>query len=415
MSADTAEWIKQHAHRISTPDLGAPLDDLYPLGASMAEAQIVGLGESTHGAHEQFALKQRIVRLLVSEFGFRSLVLEEDWTKGIEIDRYVAGGQGDIHAIIADAGIPWRTEELLETIEWLRRFNDTHRGDPARFAGADIVAVRRLAYDAVADYVQQHAPDRAPDLKRHFAAICPGGPIYQHIQWYRDVEDKPSLVEHARQAYALVRDIPPAQGHAVVLQHAKAIMGFYEYHAQNAVALRDERMAENTMWWQRHTGHKVIFWAANVHTANAPRLTISYPPFPAATQATAGSRLRKEYGAKYLSVGFVFDHGAVNAGFAPPTAHTVDRPQSDFVETVLSSVGPAMQGFFVDLREATGQRDALLTRPAKTRVIGPAYDAKHDADYWMADGSLAEWFDVLVYQREVTPTRLLPQPQLKVR
>jgi erythromycin esterase len=412
MGAETAEWIKQRAHRIRSIDPGAPLDDLQPLRASLNTAQIVGLGESTHGAHEQFALKQRFVRLLVSELRFRSLVLEEDWTKGVEIDRYVVNGDGDIRAIVADAGIPWRTEEVLETIEWLRRFNDGHRSDPARFVGADIVAVRPLAYDAVTNYVQQHAPDRAAELKGHFDAIYPRGPIFQHIQWYRGVQDKQSLVEHARQAFTLLRDVAPTtEGHALALQHARAIVGFYEYHAQNAVALRDARMAETTMWWQRRTGHKVIFWAANVHTANAPRLTISYPPFPRATQASAGSTLRQEYGAKYLSVGFVFDHGVVNAGFAPPTPHTVERPQRDFVETSLSTALPGIENCFVQLRAEGSEPDAWISRPAKTRVIGPAYDAKNDAEYWMADGSLAEWFDVVVYQREVTPTRLLPQPQ----
>jgi erythromycin esterase len=394
MSTGTAEWIKQRAHRISTLDPSASLDDLEPLRAPMASTQIVGLGESTHGAHEQFALKQRMVRLLVSELGFRSLVLEEDWTKGMEIDRYVVGGQGDVRAIVADAGVPWRTEEVLETIEWLRRFNVSHRSDPVRFMGADIVAVRQLAYDAVSDYVQQHAPDRAAELKGHFEPIYPRGPIFQHIQSYRSVQDKQPLVEHARQAYDLLSHVTPADGHELALQHARAIVGFYEYHAQHAVALRDERMAENTIWWQRHTGHKVIFWAANVHTANSPKLTISYPPFPPATQATAGSKLRQEYGASYLSVGFVFDHGAVNAGFAPPAAHTVGRPQPDFVEAGLSNAAPAMDSFFLDLHARGRERNGWLTQPAKTRVIGPAYDAKNDAEYWMADGSPAEWFDV---------------------
>lgn len=156
------------------------------------------MGESTYGAHEQFALKQRIVRLLVGELGFRSLVFEEDWTKGIEVDRHIVGGHGDIRAIVADAGIPWRTEEV--TIEWLRRFNGNHRDDPARFVGADIVAVRPLACDAVTEYVRQHAPDRAEELKGHFDAIYPRGPIFQHIQWYRGVEDRSDDRAVARRA-----------------------------------------------------------------------------------------------------------------------------------------------------------------------------------------------------------------------
>jgi erythromycin esterase len=406
--ASTTEWLRRHAHPIASRDPDAPLDDLQRLRAAAASADVVGLGESTHGAHEQFVVKDRMVRLLVSELGFRSIALEEDWTKGLEIDRYIVEGHGDIGTVLADAGVPWRTEEILATIEWLRRYNASHAADPVRFVGVDIVAVRATAYDEVTAYLRQHAPDRAEQLKRHYEPIYPRGSVFQHIQWYRGVEDKQALVEHARQAYALLHELPQAEGHALALQHARAIIGFYEYHAQNAVALRDQRMADNTVWWQRYTGHKVVYWAANVHTANAPRLTISYPPFPPATHASAGSKLRQAYGDKYLSVGSVFDHGAVNAGFAPPAAHDVPPPQPDFVEAEFAKA--ATDDFIVDLR--TKPADAnWLTEPAKTRVIGPAYESKHDGAYWMSGGSLGEWFDLVVYQRKVSPTHLLPQPQ----
>ncbi len=408
--ASTTEWLSTHAHRLASLDADAPFDDLQPLRAAAATAEIVGLGESTHGAHEQFALKHRMVRLLVSELGFRTVALEEDWTKGLEIDRSIVNGHGDIRAIMADGGIPWRAAEIVATIEWLRRYNQTHRTDPVRFVGVDIVAVRAPAYDAVAEYVRRQAPDRVEELKRHYDLMYPRGSVFQHIQWYRGVQDKQALVEHAHQAYALVSELPHADGHALALQHARAIIGFYEYHAQNAVALRDQRMADNLVWWQRHTGHKVVYWAANVHTANAPGLTISYPPFPPATQASAGSRLRQAYGNQYLSVGCVFDHGAVNAGFAPPTAHDVPPPQPDFVEAGFAGVASPMEDFIVDLRTpSAGAR--WLTDPARTRVIGPAYEPEQDGAYWMAGGSVAEWFDLLVYQRKVSPTQLLPQPQ----
>jgi erythromycin esterase len=403
------EWIKEHAQRIASLDPEAPRADLQPLRDAAAGADVVGLGQSTHGAHEQFALKQRMVQLLVGELGFRSLALEEDWTKGIEIDRYVVSGEGDIRAIVADAGIPWRSEEMVATIEWLRRFNETHHTDPVRFIGVDIVAIRALAYEAIAEYVRLQAPDRAEELKGHYDAIYPRGPVFQHIQWYRGVDDKQPLVAHAHQVHALLEDLPETDGHALALQHARAIAGFYEYHAQNSVALRDRRMAESIVWWQEHTGHKLVYWAANVHTANAPQLTISYPPFSPATHASAGSLLRQKYGAKYLSVGFVFGHGSVNAGFAPPAAHEVPAPPADFVEAGFTNGDSAMNEFIVDLRRRIADGDSWLTRAAKTRVIGPAYDRNHDAAYSMTGGSLAEWFDLLVYQRKVSPTHLLPQ------
>ena len=52
-----------------------------PLKDMVGSASIVGLGEATHGAHEVFTMKHRIVNYLVSEKGFTNLVLEEGWDR----------------------------------------------------------------------------------------------------------------------------------------------------------------------------------------------------------------------------------------------------------------------------------------------------------------------------------------------
>jgi erythromycin esterase len=280
MDTGNTDWIRQYATPLSNTDPTAPLSYLESLRQMVAGAEVVGLGESTHGAHEQVAVKHRIVRFLVEEMGFRCVVLEEDWTKGVQLNEYVVNGKGDPRALLADAGPPWRTEEILDLVTWMRSYNETHPDDKVRFAGVDIVAVRLLAYDAVTEYVGRAAPDRAGELEQHFAVIRPKGYLQQHIGWYRSQPDKQHFVDHAQQAYDLVRRLPASDGHALALQHAKAIVGFYTYHAQQKVVFRDQQMAENIIWWRNHTADKIVYWAANVHTANGPQLAISYPPFP---------------------------------------------------------------------------------------------------------------------------------------
>ena len=54
-----ANWIRHNANQLTTTDPTAPLDDLAPLRRMIGDARIVGLGESTHGAHEEFTLKLR--------------------------------------------------------------------------------------------------------------------------------------------------------------------------------------------------------------------------------------------------------------------------------------------------------------------------------------------------------------------
>ncbi len=70
----------------------------------VSDATVVGLGRSTHGAHELGALTHRIFRFLVEHPGFRSLAIEENCTTGIPIDEYLRpAGAGDLRALLADA------------------------------------------------------------------------------------------------------------------------------------------------------------------------------------------------------------------------------------------------------------------------------------------------------------------------
>jgi hypothetical protein len=55
-------WIRQNAAPLNTVDHSAPLDDLAPLGRSIGDAEIVGLGESTHGAAVEPPLRAAVTR-----------------------------------------------------------------------------------------------------------------------------------------------------------------------------------------------------------------------------------------------------------------------------------------------------------------------------------------------------------------
>lgn len=72
--------VRSTCKAFKTTNPTASLNDLKPLKDMVGSASIVGLGEATHGAHEVFTMKHRIVKYLVSEKGFTNLVLEEGWT-----------------------------------------------------------------------------------------------------------------------------------------------------------------------------------------------------------------------------------------------------------------------------------------------------------------------------------------------
>ncbi|WP_329005568.1 hypothetical protein OHA18_19510 [Kribbella sp. NBC_00709] len=114
--------------------------------------------------------------------------------------------------------------------------------------------------------------------------------------------------------------------------------------------------AENVRWWHSFTRNKVVYWAASAHTANAPHLQVSEPPV---AFRSAGSYLRSWYG----DDNFLLDLRA--------------QPQPAPVR-------------------------AWLRSTATTRGFPDAGPSSY-----LTGGSLADWFDVVLHTREVTPTHPL--------
>jgi erythromycin esterase len=393
-------WIVEYAYPLTTVDPRAPLGDLEPLVEMVGDASIVGLARSTHGAHELSTLSHRVLRLLVERLGFRSLALEEDWTTGIPIDEYLRTGSGDPRALLDDANRHNQTEELLDVLRWIRAYNEQHPFDLVRFVGLDISGVDVLAYDAVADHVRRTAPHRLDELEAHHAPLRPTAGSAEHTDWYREQADKQPFIDHARRAHAHVEGLPTGAGCELAVHHSQAIVDFYELHAIDAAASMsyvESRLAKNVIWWHEHTGHKIVYWSGS-HAAVGHARTVSFPPAPPRTSRNAGSYLRDQFGARYVSVGLSFRDGSVPDAVPAPTPGRADA--------LLASTGLAT--YLLDLRAPQpDQVRARLHAPAKMRLIGPNYNPAHDADHHMSGGSLGDWFDLVIHHREVTPTHPL--------
>ena len=102
-----AQWLQQHAAVLTTAEPNASSDaDLQPLLDFTRTARIVALGDVTHGTHELFALKQRIVPLLAAN-GFRTLAIEAPYAELQRIRDYVRTGAGDPAALLVSSDYFW--------------------------------------------------------------------------------------------------------------------------------------------------------------------------------------------------------------------------------------------------------------------------------------------------------------------
>ncbi|GAB2899002.1 erythromycin esterase family protein [Streptomyces mayteni] len=127
---EVVRWIDRHAHPF-VPDAGAPL------AAVVGDARVVAVGVACRATRELNVAAHRVVRLLVEELGFRTVVLEGDDPARLGLDAYVAAGAGgDPRAALAGARAFWQTEEVLAAIRWLREHNKRNPADPIRLAGS---------------------------------------------------------------------------------------------------------------------------------------------------------------------------------------------------------------------------------------------------------------------------------------
>lgn len=123
----------------SCPRVTIGLDAARPrfLSPLLANTTIVGLGEASHGTHEFYVQKRRIVQYLVSQNKYRLLALEAPAHYIEPINQYIQTGQGDLLHLLQSMGL-YNTDELYKLCQWLKAFNDSHSAaDQVKMIGFD--------------------------------------------------------------------------------------------------------------------------------------------------------------------------------------------------------------------------------------------------------------------------------------
>jgi erythromycin esterase len=219
--------------------------------------------------------------------------------------------------------------------------------------------------------------------------------------------------------YHLVRTLPAGPSvvsRADAVQHAHALLGFYQAYGPDGDAgdLRDRYVTAILNRWRQRTGHRVIYSAANAHTAAVPDLLVSFPDDQPGDDTVrrrlAGGRLRRQHGHRYVSIGIGFDHGQVLTGWevqpGGPAVYDVPPPHASLVDHVLGRARDP--DHLIDLHHhGPPPVRRWLRGAAKMRIIGSAYRPANDADYAITVDAWGDAFDAILHLDRVTPSRLL--------
>ncbi|WP_320775847.1 erythromycin esterase family protein [Streptomyces sp. CRN 30] len=409
------------ARPLRTVEPTGPFDDLRSFGRAVGGAVVVGIGEAAHGSRDFVTFRHRALRYLVEEKGFRSFVLEANWSAGLRLDDYLRTGRGDPARIMSEefqnAYLLLHSQDYLDMLRWMRAYNVDHPDDPLRFAGNDNTYAGPELYDRVVEHVRRAHPDLLPVVTELYRGLRPTVPVGE---WMRaattsPLDERRRRAEHTGRVLALLRAREPAgsrpagdAAHIRAVQHATVVDQVARMYAfdltdpqvvPEAMAYRDTVMAENTLWWHRHTGHRLVLGGHNSHLYTSS----STPALP----VTQGSLLRRRLGASYLAVGLSFDRGAVHA-----TAQGLQNPVDDDVQRF--EVEPAAAGsvehtldrvrhrdWFLDLRTAPSAARAWLDTPRPKREIGTDFPPPGD------QVALLGSVDLLVHLHEIRPSRRL--------
>ncbi|MDV6329995.1 erythromycin esterase family protein [Asticcacaulis sp. 201] len=433
--AAAVAWFKVSGHALSGADASA--EDLAPIAERLSAGRVIGLGEATHGGHEDQLFKANLIKQLVRAQGVTVVVLEANRDAARDFDTYIRTGVGDPMTLMRSTSFfrAGRDEEFAGLLVWLRAWNQVATR-PVRIIGIDNQDAARDAAFAL-DFVRKHDARLADRLAAPFASLLPspGQPWPHAFTW---------IQAHTTADIAAVQTGAQTLKEAIAVRHAEwsgdpayaealyaadiawQCLHQFEREGKDSAtefvtdgyfARRDVFMAQNLMA-RLDPADKAVIWAHAGHVMNW--LPDSYVK---SGYSTLGRELKGRLGDAYTVLGATFTTGRIMT----VAERNGERPSSAAPESVVSvpNDGPRDIGRLLAALPGDAAWIDLTLRP-KT----PALNRWVLSDYnygwagwavkpedWQKDAAppadkampFDKGFDVMIWFRHITPARRLPE------
>ena len=428
-------WITKAGHAFR-PD-ALTQTDLDPLVRRLSGARVIGIGEVTHGTHQDEAFKVELIKALVRAGAIDTLTIECNRAAGDALDHYVGRGEGDPVAVIRSPSFfsIWRNDDFAGLIVWLRAWAIA-TGKPLHIIGVDL---QDSGVDAAAalDFMARRDPAAAADIRSRLGALVTGadGKPGSLVDWRLETPKASydtalaaaaELKDRLANAPADWRDAPGYES----ARHAAAVawQGLFtfenEYKGADTSKLapayynrRDDFMAANLM--EGLGAGRAALWAHDEHVAAR-----FGPRDDAQGWRALGNVLHDKLGTGYRTVGFTWSQAVIRAVTHKQGDPMPPRAARHFVETRLGNQRPGDfghvfdplggDGWWIDLsaRPHTPGLDRWGARPLWHGFAGwfvdptawqtnPDDDATNPPDFG---------YDIMVWFRHMGPARSWPEP-----
>lgn len=412
LSKDELAWLRKTAIGFKTAEPGTGFEDLQPVKELVGKARIVSLGEATHGTSEFFKMKHRLTEFLACEMGFTLFAMETGMPEAYQLNEHILTGKGDPKELLRRQGHwPWMTEEVLDLVLWMRKFNESGKGR-IQFWGFDM-QYPASAVKNVRSFIEKAEPGSGyiKTLDAAYEAVPKSFGQFLSLKsegkdaWQKKVGEMEkgaaAVLDHleARREEYLKKS--PASEVDWVIQNARLVnQGLANLKLELESPLsgsgnRDRYMAANVEWIlkQAPPGSKIVLWAHNGHVSR--------------WHEYMGAHLNKVYGKEMVVIGFAFHEGryrATGSRSRPLDEYDAAPSYLGTIDWYLHQTG--MPRLILDIRKASkdSAESAWLTKMLGHRNIGAT------PGQWINWGNLPKEYDVLIFFDKTTPSRGLGKP-----
>ncbi|MCC6771317.1 MAG: erythromycin esterase family protein [Gemmatimonadaceae bacterium] len=419
VTAPERAWLAARSAPLSrvTPEAASSNSvppDLALVSRVVGNARIVALGESTHGTHEFFTMKHRLLEHFVRRLDFDVFAIEGNQLAVERLNAYVHGAPGTAREAMRSLFRVWNTEEMLALVEWVRGHNATHPARPVRFIGYDMQD-HQTPVDSLEAFVRRVEPAYLARLRRltesyrsQASYATPQQPEARRRAWGAALDTLWVEVSGRRAQW-----LAPARSRADTLAVEWAIhdADLVRQAARMNVTLnspdRDSLMAANLDWAMRtlYPTSRVVAWAHDVHVSHGGDSARSFNG-----GAQMGAYLKHAFGYDYRAFSLLTRTGRYSAtrSFTDRTIASMQAfpAPAGSVEALLGSLprSAGSPGLVTDLRVVEGDGvGRFLWRARPVRHIGyAAYDYGFDLRAVMPLE-----FDAVVFIDRTEPSRML--------
>ncbi|QTD40518.1 erythromycin esterase family protein [Sporosarcina sp. Te-1] len=396
-----------------------PLDEeaLDALVEAAGNADVVMIGEASHGTHEFYKIRAELSKRLIEKKGFTVVAVEGDWPAAAAVNRYVKGFEqdGSAQEVLLKSFGRWPTwmwvnEEVKEFVEWLKQHNDDlPEKKKAGFYGIDMYSL----YESIDELLQflSKNPQYGTDLtlaRQAFSCFEPYNRMPEHYALSTAHFSDECISEVATLLSSIRRNEERFASHheedlnvkmnALVAKNAEAY--YREMMQDDAISwnTRDLHMVEAINELKNYHGPdaKLIIWEHNTHIGDASETSMKEDKM-----INVGQLIREQYGHdNTFAIGFGTYEGTVIAADswgAPLERMTVPPAKFNTWEGQMHAAGAEDQVLLF-----TDDNRQLFNEWIGHRAIGVVYNPAFEAYGNFVHSRVGSRYDAFIFINQST-------------